>query len=178
MNKVCPKCGQQVADGDRFCHKCGTMMPETVNATIVPEADAPELSQPVQPASATAEIKPAKEKKKDDDDDGGEGCIYLILIVIAAVVLFFLNPSEEEMKAEMGRQYITEASRAIGFDGFVDGDNFTDEEAARKIENYCDVNIKDYWLFSLGYAKLPGKKKERLGAIGICGFVITKDDVD
>ena len=80
MVKFCPRCGNKVKEGSKFCLSCGAQLQaeiSDVQATQTPSVQVPPYQQPIQ-QQTYAPMQPTKSKK---------GLIIAIIAIIAIVII-------------------------------------------------------------------------------------------
>ena len=110
---TCPKCGKELADGTKFCSKCGTPLGEAPKAEApaaqepvaeAPKAEAPAAQEPVAEApkaeepkaeapkaeAPKAEAPKAEEPKEEEAEEGKKKNRWIKYAGIAAAVVVFL----------------------------------------------------------------------------------------
>ena len=107
MAKFCPKCGNNLTEGDVFCDKCGERIPTSQK----PAAQPVQYTQP-QPQYAAAQAQPAVKPAKK-----GHGALIAIIIIAVVliagtVVALFVYPGFLKPKSENTAEPATQATSA------------------------------------------------------------------
>lgn len=174
----CQKCGHQLDDNQKFCHKCGAA---TVNAPVL-QSSSPQY-QLVAHCSAPSPIddddeeeeEEVEEEFEEDDDSGSSGfwfgLVKILFIALAIWALIHYNPSEKKQ-----------------------ADVVTDELAKIVRRNpdalwtaaYVKSNLQyqDLWIVSWTYVEPKGRNVKGafgndyvLCSVGFCGMVIPCIDI-
>ena len=95
----CPKCGNQISDGQRFCPKCGNALESTKTENKENAGHSADIAEAVGNPAAMAGKKPA-EKGKKGKKLGKRGRIILtsagivVFIAVIWIVVWWMNPEK------------------------------------------------------------------------------------
>ena len=161
----CEKCGTEIIDGTRFCHRCGapvtvTPVPAPAPQRNIPSVPAPQQNIPPVPAPAPRQMAPytptptpAPRQKPPRKPVNSKKLIPLIavaavlILVVTAACIFFGNPATQLARAflKSGKAFAS-AAESTGLTDLEDVFDRTDSS------QYLSVSLEEM----VGYRELEG----------------------
>lgn len=151
----CEKCGTEIIDGTRFCHRCGAPVTVTPVPVPAPQQNIPPVPAPVSHHMApyTPAPTPASRQKPPRKPVNSKTLIPLIavaavlILVVTAVCIFFGNPTTQLARAflKSGKAFAS-AAESTGLTDLEDVFDRTDSS------QYLSVSLEEMD----GYRELEG----------------------
>ena len=99
---VCPNCGKQLNENEKFCDNCGTNITnnQSINQDIQLETNqlTNENVQPMYNQPVTENIQPEKSQEKNKKNNTGLVIIIIILIIVLGSLIYFFVLKKDDNK--------------------------------------------------------------------------------